>query len=182
MFCRALGLGLLAVLVSSSVGCRMCCHPYDYCGPVYQGDGQCQSCCSGHARVGSVLDPASGRSLGQHEDGAPHRAKVQTPTPASSEGRAAPAEVPTPAPIKSQPPATMPNEARRQLNQQVQSERRPGDVPGSERIISVTERIVGPQAASAESEVAEASSAPSQQQSLPSSGWTARRSTDRRME
>jgi hypothetical protein len=42
----------LVAIISAIVGCRMCCHPYDYCGPVW--DRGCQSCCP-HVRAGSVL-------------------------------------------------------------------------------------------------------------------------------
>jgi hypothetical protein len=41
-------LGLLALCV----GCTMCCHPYDYNGPVYDDSGQCVS----NVRAGSILD------------------------------------------------------------------------------------------------------------------------------
>jgi hypothetical protein len=52
-FATLLGLSLL------SAGCTMCCHPYDYCGPVYDG-GQCSN-----ERAGSVLD-GSGPYAGQN--------------------------------------------------------------------------------------------------------------------
>ena len=43
-------LGLLALCV----GCTMCCHPYDYNGPVYDCNGQCAS----NVRAGSILEGA----------------------------------------------------------------------------------------------------------------------------
>jgi hypothetical protein len=43
-------LGLLALCV----GCTMCCHPYDYNGPVYDNSGQCVS----NVRAGSILEGA----------------------------------------------------------------------------------------------------------------------------
>lgn len=42
-------------LVASAVGCRMCAHPYDYCGPTFTG-GNCQPC-DFYARAGSILSP-----------------------------------------------------------------------------------------------------------------------------
>ena len=52
MFRMALSLGVAAVLLAVA-GCTMCCHPYDYCGPVYDDCG-CHSC-SPCYRAGSVL-------------------------------------------------------------------------------------------------------------------------------
>ena len=49
----------------------------------------------------------------------------------------------------------------------------PGDVPGSERIVSVTERVVP----SANSPPAAAEASPESSQPLPPSGWNARRPT-----
>lgn len=46
----AIILGLFAMCV----GCTMCCHPYDYNGPVYDCNGQCAS----NARAGSILEGA----------------------------------------------------------------------------------------------------------------------------
>jgi|GEM_PF-1238609 len=50
-------LSLVAIsLLTATVGCRMCAHPYDYCGPLYQGDCggvPCDPC----ARAGSILSP-----------------------------------------------------------------------------------------------------------------------------
>jgi hypothetical protein len=43
--------GILALL-ALCVGCTMCCHPYDYNGPVYDGNGQCAS----NVRAGSILE------------------------------------------------------------------------------------------------------------------------------
>jgi hypothetical protein len=42
-------------LIASAVGCRMCAHPYDYCGPTFTG-GNCQPC-DFYARAGSILSP-----------------------------------------------------------------------------------------------------------------------------
>ncbi len=39
-------------LIALCVGCTMCCHPYDYNGPVYDSSGQCLS----NGRAGSILE------------------------------------------------------------------------------------------------------------------------------
>ena len=42
--------------LTAATGCRMCAHPYDYCGPTYLGD--CSDVvCNPLARAGSVLSP-----------------------------------------------------------------------------------------------------------------------------
>jgi len=45
----------LSALVLSSVGCTMCQHPYDYCGPTFSGNN-CVPC-DPMARAGSGLSP-----------------------------------------------------------------------------------------------------------------------------
>lgn len=50
----ACGLGLLLVV---AMGCRMCEHPYDYCGPVYSGGWG--ECCDPSYRAGSILSPGA---------------------------------------------------------------------------------------------------------------------------
>jgi hypothetical protein len=53
-----------------------------------------------------------------------------------------------------------------------------GDVPGSEKIISVTDRTVGPSASAGEQQTVAAESATEESsRPLPASGWTARRPT-----
>ena len=43
----------VVALLALTTGCRMCAHPYDYCGPVYTGaDGQP---CDANVRHGSIL-------------------------------------------------------------------------------------------------------------------------------
>jgi hypothetical protein len=46
-------LGIIVLLVSSS-GCTMCCHPYDNCGPVFD-EASGRSYCS-QTRAGSILE------------------------------------------------------------------------------------------------------------------------------
>ncbi len=161
MFRRALGLGLLGIL-SATVGCRMCCHPYDYCGPVYQCDGcGCPSCC-GHSRANSVLEPIPQREYAQGsvEYQARSQANNQVRHQAQSQVRR---------PVQS--------DADRQMRQEAQAQARPGDVPGSERILSVTDRAVGPTATPTDPPATAEASPGDSSQTLPSSGWTARGST-----
>ena len=49
-------LGLLIASASMSMGCAMCCSPYDYAYPYYGGRWQRDNLCNG--RVGSAFDPA----------------------------------------------------------------------------------------------------------------------------
>jgi hypothetical protein len=141
MLRTAFGLGVATVLLSVA-GCRMCCHPYDYCGPVYEGRG-CQSC-SSNSRAGSILS------------GTPEFASSPEVVRRQVQGeRMARTAVQGPTRGESMSPAS--------LKSQVQGELRPGDVPGSEQIVSVTDRVVDP------------ATAPSEP--LPSKGWTARRPT-----
>ncbi len=49
------GLVVLVLGICAAAGCRMCAHPYDYTGPVM--DGQCSSCTVPGGRAGSILDP-----------------------------------------------------------------------------------------------------------------------------
>ncbi len=52
MMLRAGFAGLILGLVMLSMGCRMCAHPFDYCGPTFTGDGPC---CADETRAGSIL-------------------------------------------------------------------------------------------------------------------------------
>lgn len=128
MFRMALGLGLVAVSFTLA-GCRMCQHPFDYCGPVYDYATDCQSC-SMQSRAGSILENT---------------------------------------------PAPMPAQAE-QYQEYVEGEMRLGDVPGSEQILSVTDREVEPTVAPTESSQMAGRSSPTSPDTLPATGWTARRS------
>ena len=128
MLRMALGLGLVAVSFTLA-GCRMCQHPFDYRGPVYDYAPGCRSC-SMQSRAGSILE--------------------NTPEP-------------------------MPAQAE-QYQEYLEGEMRLGDVPGSERILSVTDRVVEPAVAPTESSQMAGRSSPTSPGTLPSTGWTARRS------
>ena len=150
----ALGLGVMAVLLAAA-GCTMCCHPYDYCGPVYEGDG-CQSC-SLHSRAGSIL--ASAPEITPSPDMVRRPVRNQTASDVSR-GRVQTQSV-----------------SDASLRSQVQAERRAGDVPGSEQIVSVTDRVVGSSPDSdGDSQLASESSA-EPARPLSTKGWTARRPT-----
>ncbi len=83
-------------------------------------------------------------------------------------------------------PAPMPAQAEqyqqyvedetRQHQQYVEDETRLGDVPGSQRIISVTDRVMEPAVAPTESSQMAGRSSPTSPDTLPATGWTARRS------
>jgi len=194
----ACAVGVAAVLCATA-GCRMCCHPYDYSGPVYHGGG-CLDCGS-RGRAGSILEgrsgivveemppgdfsppeaPPSQSDLSEHRQVVPSKEREVKPVPSSISDRSAQvasaewrtrkeakprqtvATVSRPAPAAD---SQQPTDA--EIQRMIQRELRAGDVPGSERIVSITERVVG------ESETA--SEAPDRPfQELPASGWTARR-------
>jgi hypothetical protein len=50
------------VLVAAATGCRMCAHPFDYCGPTFTG-GNCGPC-NPDARAGSILSPTIPTTVG----------------------------------------------------------------------------------------------------------------------
>ena len=138
MLRTALGVGAIALLLATA-GCRMCCHPYDYCGPVYEDRG-CQSCGS-QTRAGSILA------------GGPLAA-----APVASESQpSAPVSAPVPRNAQTKAPW--------------------GVVPGSARIVSVTDRVVAPATTAAESSEVVADASANSSQSPASDGWTTRRST-----
>ena len=53
----------IAGLLAFSLGCTMCGHPYDYCGPTYTG-GPCGGSCDTRTRAGSILAPADAPAVG----------------------------------------------------------------------------------------------------------------------
>ncbi len=63
----------LVGLITAAAGCKMCAHPYDYCGPVV---GPCQSC-NPIARAGSILSPPI--------DGASYEGQVEETEPTTTE-------------------------------------------------------------------------------------------------
>jgi hypothetical protein len=83
MFRTTLSWALVAILYAVA-GCRMCSHPYDYCGPVY--DRGCQSCCPPE-RAGSVLEATAQPSpeAAQGPDAAPGSERVISTTEQAAE-------------------------------------------------------------------------------------------------
>ena len=114
----------------------MCCHPYDYCGPTF--DGCNGETCSPCYRAGSILagTPEVPMSAAPVEDVAPQNTLSRTPT-----------------------------RARMQY----------GDVPGSEQIVSITERVVEPSGDTTESFADGSSMRTAARPAMRSEGWTARR-------
>lgn len=124
MFRVLLSFGLAAIVLVGA-GCRMCCHPYDYSGPVYDRPG----CSSSYVSSTRVAPPV----------------------------------------------ASTPQLSATPIQRQAPMETQFGVVPGSERILSVTEHVVDPSAVSEPPVLAESSTDIAQP--LPSKGWTARHST-----
>jgi hypothetical protein len=50
----------VVAVLAATVGCTMCCHPYDECGPVYEG--RFATGCSKNVRQGSVFSGTSDTS------------------------------------------------------------------------------------------------------------------------
>ncbi len=46
----------MVALFAVATGCHVLSHPYDYCGPLYDGEGG-QYCCCPNARAGAILSP-----------------------------------------------------------------------------------------------------------------------------
>jgi hypothetical protein len=162
MFRTASGLSCIAILFAAA-GCTMCDHPYDHSGPVYSQDG-CQSC-SG-SRAGSILGGAPEVSSAVQGQDQPM-------------GQATSYASVRPRPRVSKQPTSFggtdnwsPSGVAGLRGQTGRTE--PGYVPGSERIISVTERVV--KSAGDSPQMAEESS-PESSKPMSSSGWTARRPT-----
>lgn len=161
MFRMALSLGVVAVLLIVA-GCTMCCHPYDYCGPVYDDCGQS---CSPCYRAGSVLSGCASEPT-MESGGVAHRtasgqAVARAPAERHRSGNR---------PVQGQSLARVPAPRQPPISS------KPADVPNSERIVSVTERIVGPSLTSDDaSRAATGSSTPAKAPA--DQGWTARRPT-----
>ncbi len=128
-------------LIGTTVGCTMCCHPYDYCGPVYEGQGRYATGCSQCARAGSIFAADAAESMPVNDT------PVQTVS----------------ARAKSRPKALAGSSAA---------------VPGSERILSVSDRAVEKSTPVAVSSGQPQDRSVEAQPSSPADGWTARRSMD----
>lgn len=161
-------LGLATILLACS-GCTMCCHPYDYSGPVYGGPGCGSSQCS---RAGSILDGGV-QDAQESQTSMPIEKKVEKKV--VRESAPATSARATPARAKSRGQTDSFASAGGRVPDHLKGEAKPGDVPGSERIISVTERIVGASTPPADTAVAARESSAESSSPLPTSGWTARR-------
>lgn len=121
----------------------------------------CSMCCHPYDKSGPVYG-ADGSSCSAHG-----RAGSRFASPSES------------MPSESMPSESMPAEMAstprpRQATSVAYGKPKLGDVPGSEQIISVTERVVGPASEDGDSSMA-AADQPSNP--MPASGWTARRPT-----
>jgi hypothetical protein len=50
----------VAATLAALAGCTMCCHPYDHCGPVYEG--RYATGCSRNVHAGSIFSGTDGTS------------------------------------------------------------------------------------------------------------------------
>jgi hypothetical protein len=75
------------VLIAAATGCRMCAHPFDYCGPTYTG-GNCDAC-NPDARAGSILSPPVQTTF-NGDTVAPQEAIQPTPEPTPQQQTPAP--------------------------------------------------------------------------------------------
>jgi hypothetical protein len=160
MLRTAMGLGVVVILLAAA-GCTMCCHPYDNCGPIYDGNG-CQSCES-RSRLGSVLSGSPELTLTPELAKRPVQGKTASSAPARGHMQGQSASF-----------GIVGGRVQGRTQGQVQT----GDVPGSEKIVSVTDRVVdSTQPAADQSQ--QAAVEPSIESPTPSTskGWTARRPT-----
>jgi hypothetical protein len=191
MLRTVLGLSLVAVLFAAT-GCTMCRHPYDCSGPVYDNGG-CQDC--GHGRAGSILDgDGSGGNVQTSTKPSPKatnlieelstssvrtRPKTRAQTASMPSAKRAPVNAASASAMRTRPKTrgqsvsfdTVDGHVQARVKGKVQT----GDVPGSEKIVSVTDRVVKPAAESPQ--VAEDSPSQPSTPSPTAAGWTARRPT-----
>ena len=181
MFRMALGVGSVAILVLSTAGCQMCCHPYDKSGPVF-----CDGCPSStNSRAGSILGDSPEPSMSVAKN--PVRRESVSPSPKLVQakkqrpsfsyvmtGRRTESPSPTLAEAKRPQKSVFNTMAGDRPEGPQLGPAQPGDVAGSERIVSVTERVVGP---SADSSQAATEAPPASFRPSPATAWTARRPT-----
>lgn len=148
---------LVGCWILVAAGCRMCAHPYDYCGPVVDDP---QACCP-NARAGSIL--ATGGGYGAD-------AGTLTPTEAATKGKQptkAPTRAlsppkpvaPTRAPRRAPTPAPAPAPANTAPANQSASKFFPG-IP-RENILSITDRRLDEVQKPTDTPVAQEEAAPS---------------------
>jgi hypothetical protein len=194
-------------LLSVGTGCTMCCHPYDYCGPVFDADKS--SSCNPRARVGSILSEGSSAELVPQPEVTRRQSPTKSTVARSTSNRSAftrvtssrtmpvaQNNVQTRTPVAQSRPVAQSNRsnvARKQqgaygqtatfavVNGQVQGvvtgKVQTGKVAGSEQILSVTERVVDPAPASESTPQVAENSSTDSAKPLNAQGWTARRPT-----
>jgi len=181
----------------------MCCHPYDYSGPVYQSscDSGCQSCVS--QRAGSILSNGPEMQVPSEMarqprertvTSAPIRSNVRSQVSAQAPRQVAPRQVPSQAQRQVQRTTqvqsrnSMQGQASQRGGQKasfslvngkvegrVQGKVQSGEVPGSEQILSVTDRVVEPGTSASDSSQVASESTDDGPAMTSSKGWTARR-------
>ncbi len=145
----------IIAVIATTVGCTMCCHPYDYCGPVYDGQGRYATGCSRCARAGSIF-------------------AEEADAPMQISGTAKPAGG-----MAKQSSGMPARTASARVRTRTTPQRAPStEVAGSERIVSVTDRAVDSPALAADSPAQPGKLSAEAAQPMPARGWTARRSTD----
>jgi hypothetical protein len=194
MLRTALGLSLVAILFAAT-GCSMCQHPYDCSGPVYDNDG-CQDC--GHGRAGSILDgngsagnvqstaKPSAKEPNLIEELSTSSARTRTKTRAQTAATYSPktASMNTTSPAAMRTRSKTRGDSRSfnygddRIQARAKGKVQTGDVPGSEKVLSVTDRVVKPAGESVQlaEDSATEPSTPSPTAAT-TSGWTARRPT-----
>ena len=95
----------VVALLALSAGCRMCAHPYDYCGPTFTGE--CGQACMPNARAGSILSPgmqpAPGPAIGPEIDEIEMGPEMLVPVPDEMAGRVPGVEQPVDGPPQVRP-------------------------------------------------------------------------------
>jgi hypothetical protein len=150
---------VVVAVLAVVAGCTMCCHPYDYCGPVFEGQGRHATGCSQGVRAASVF-AGTGSTVSTDD-------AVTTDTDAV---------VAKPRPTKAAHKVSRPAAISQPTPKVVQSKNLEGNFEGAEQVISVTDRVVDSPAL-----VGQTASEPAVvQDTEPQSakGWTAKRSTD----
>jgi hypothetical protein len=149
----------------------MCAHPYDHSGPVYSQDG-CQS--AEHARAGSILAGDSQPSPPLTQTPAQDKPAASVFAQPKTRGQSVSFDTSVFAQPKTRGQSVSFDTVDGRVQGRVKGQVQTGDVAGSERIVSVTDRVVKP---SADASQAAEESSPESSGPLPSSGWTARRPT-----
>jgi hypothetical protein len=166
-------------VVATTAGCTMCCHPYDGCGPVFEGHGRYATGCSCCARAGSVYSECADASMSTSEmpvQNASARAKTRI---ASQPARSTAATVPTKArsATRQRPSSTEMAGTVKKPRPATHQRARSAEAAGSEKILSVTDHAVDSPKLAAGSQAQPEKISAEAARPLADRGWTARRSS-----